>query len=269
MIAHPPCTYLSVSGARWLYHPDDAHLPVSERREHPHHLGRRKAKEEALIADFKGDEQLKDFYEYVVNLSREEYQFNKEIVKKREVQYFRDIIQKTLKRRNNMLLNLEPRSSRNSTPYLIEEYIISPNYEAMIPDSNGEYSDEEIRDMIERINVFLRSNPIEGRRHLSLLVQKHRYQIGVENEAEKVSTGKVLINTDQQIAARLALSYLNKLNDEQLLNLAYSMQILTEEELAEFKKPYSKFSGKRTGQSGHETASIKGTKECYEVAEKG
>ena len=24
MIAHPPCTYLSVCGARWLYHPDDA-----------------------------------------------------------------------------------------------------------------------------------------------------------------------------------------------------------------------------------------------------
>ena len=39
MIAHPPCTYLSVSGARWLYHPDDAHLPIEQRREHPHHLG--------------------------------------------------------------------------------------------------------------------------------------------------------------------------------------------------------------------------------------
>ena len=25
MIAHPPCTYLSVSGARWLYDPEDAH----------------------------------------------------------------------------------------------------------------------------------------------------------------------------------------------------------------------------------------------------
>ena len=23
MIAHPPCTYLSVSGARWYYHPQD------------------------------------------------------------------------------------------------------------------------------------------------------------------------------------------------------------------------------------------------------
>ena len=47
MIAHPPCTYLSVSGARWLYHPDDAGLPIEQRREHPHHLGRRKMKAEA------------------------------------------------------------------------------------------------------------------------------------------------------------------------------------------------------------------------------
>ena len=49
MIAHPPCTYLSVSGARWLYHPDDANLPIEQRREHPHHLGRRKMKAEAEL----------------------------------------------------------------------------------------------------------------------------------------------------------------------------------------------------------------------------
>ena len=48
MIAHPPCTYLSVSGARWLYHPDDAHLPVEQRREHPHHIGRRQMQKEAI-----------------------------------------------------------------------------------------------------------------------------------------------------------------------------------------------------------------------------
>ena len=35
MIAHPPCTFLAVSGAKWYYHPDDAHLPVEERRPHP------------------------------------------------------------------------------------------------------------------------------------------------------------------------------------------------------------------------------------------
>jgi hypothetical protein len=35
MIAFPPCTYLSVSGAQWYYHPDDKHLPKDERRPHP------------------------------------------------------------------------------------------------------------------------------------------------------------------------------------------------------------------------------------------
>jgi len=35
MIAHPPCTYLAVSGARWYYHPDDKDLPVEKRRPHP------------------------------------------------------------------------------------------------------------------------------------------------------------------------------------------------------------------------------------------
>ena len=27
MIAHPPCTFLAVSGARWYYHPEDNQLP--------------------------------------------------------------------------------------------------------------------------------------------------------------------------------------------------------------------------------------------------
>ena len=35
MIAHPPCTYLAVSGARWYYHPEDKELPVEQRRPHP------------------------------------------------------------------------------------------------------------------------------------------------------------------------------------------------------------------------------------------
>ncbi len=35
MIAHPPCTYLAVSGNKWLYHPDDWKLPVAKRRPHP------------------------------------------------------------------------------------------------------------------------------------------------------------------------------------------------------------------------------------------
>ena len=34
-IMHPPCTYLTVSGNPWLYHPDDKGLPKNQRRPHP------------------------------------------------------------------------------------------------------------------------------------------------------------------------------------------------------------------------------------------
>lgn len=228
----------------------------------------RKAKEKVLLNNFAEAEKLRDFYEHVVHLSPEEYQLNKQIVKKREVQYFRNIIKKALDRKNNMILNIESRSSRNSTPYLIEEYILSPNYAAIKADDNGEYSDEEILEMIERINLFLSSNPVEGKKHLSLLVERYKYQIGVEKEAEKISLGKILMNTDQQIAARLALSYLNKLNDKELLDLAYSMKIITEEEVELFKKPYRKYSGKRTGEGGYVNSTIKQTQKSYSVGEK-
>ena len=48
MIAFPPCTYLAVSGARWLYHPEDNHLDYKDRRPHPKHLNRRKHQREGL-----------------------------------------------------------------------------------------------------------------------------------------------------------------------------------------------------------------------------
>jgi hypothetical protein len=40
-IFHPPCTFLSVSGAKWMYHPDDKDLPTSQRRPHPRFPTRR------------------------------------------------------------------------------------------------------------------------------------------------------------------------------------------------------------------------------------
>lgn len=52
MIAHPPCTFLAVSGAKWFYHPEDKELPVDKRRPHPRFPNRRKDQKEA-IAFFK------------------------------------------------------------------------------------------------------------------------------------------------------------------------------------------------------------------------
>jgi hypothetical protein len=48
MIAHPPCTYLAVSGARWFYHPDDKYLPIENRRPHPKFPNRAKDRQEAV-----------------------------------------------------------------------------------------------------------------------------------------------------------------------------------------------------------------------------
>lgn len=48
MVAHPPCTYLAVSGAKWYYHPDDKDLPIEERRPHPKFPNRAKDREEAI-----------------------------------------------------------------------------------------------------------------------------------------------------------------------------------------------------------------------------
>jgi hypothetical protein len=48
MVAHPPCTFLAVSGARWYYHPEDNMLPTAHRRPHPRFLNRAKDRDEAL-----------------------------------------------------------------------------------------------------------------------------------------------------------------------------------------------------------------------------
>lgn len=49
LIGHPPCTYLSSSGACWYYHPDDKHLPTNKRRAHPKYPNRAKDRENAIL----------------------------------------------------------------------------------------------------------------------------------------------------------------------------------------------------------------------------
>lgn len=46
MIGHPPCTFLAVSGAKWMYNPEDKDLPIEERRPHPNFPNRKKDQED-------------------------------------------------------------------------------------------------------------------------------------------------------------------------------------------------------------------------------
>lgn len=48
MVAHPPCTYLAVSGAKWYYNPEDRDLPIEQRRPHPHFPNRAQDREEGV-----------------------------------------------------------------------------------------------------------------------------------------------------------------------------------------------------------------------------
>lgn len=40
MVAHPYCTYNTLAGIRWMYHPDDTALPQPDRRRHPKYPSR-------------------------------------------------------------------------------------------------------------------------------------------------------------------------------------------------------------------------------------
>lgn len=40
MIGHPYCTFNTLAGIRWMYHPDDTHLPSFFRRRHPQYPNR-------------------------------------------------------------------------------------------------------------------------------------------------------------------------------------------------------------------------------------
>lgn len=48
IIAHPPCTFLCVTGNKWFYHPDDKHLPAEQRRAHPRFPNRMADREKAV-----------------------------------------------------------------------------------------------------------------------------------------------------------------------------------------------------------------------------
>lgn len=48
LVAHPPCTFLAVSWAKWYYHPDDKDLPIEKRRPHPKFPNRANDREEGV-----------------------------------------------------------------------------------------------------------------------------------------------------------------------------------------------------------------------------
>lgn len=220
----------------------------------------RASMEANLKADYIGDEKLRKFYDYCVETSSEQYNFDKKIVKKKETEYFRNIIVKELKKDDTYVL---PRSSRGTMEYAIKVAMMS-GIEKVEPDEKGYYSDEKIKIMIENINAFLMSNPIDGIEHLNVTAPKKTYETG---NRKYITERK--ITDDQSIAARMAVGYLCQLNDTDLLDLGKELSCITQEQYNLFFKPYTEHSAKRKGGEGHYTSSAIGTAQDYSDAEKG
>ena len=198
--------------------------------------------EESLRASYTGNEYLRDWYSYCTQVTSEEYKFHKDIIKGQELEFFRDKIKEALRSKNEGNYDyFRKYSDHNSTEYAIGLAFEHDDFQVINPDKNGQYSDQQIKEIIENINLFYKVHPEYGIQYLQVTANKKRYSPqGTLSMERKVTR-------DQQIAARIAITYIMTLNDYELLELAKNLDIITQEQLNLFYSPYTEVSEKRKG----------------------
>lgn len=212
----------------------------------------------------KETEVLKDFYNYCVGITAEEYNFNKNIVKKKESEYFRKLIENELNKNCEKIYNLPKIPPRGSMEYAIKIAMMS-GIERVPMEKDGTYSDENIKQMISNVNAYLRDTPVDGINNLNVTAQRTTYITSKQKIIEERE-----VTDDQSIAARFAASYLCQLNDEDLLKLGENLDILSQKDIEILKKPYTKYSlkreGRQEGKEGHLADAAKQASKDYSDA---
>ena len=125
-------------------------------------------------------------------------------------------------------------------------------------------SDEEIRNMISRINDYLTVHPIDGIDRMNFEIERHRYTLINNNRIFKQNTKIEHLNPDEQLAARITISYLRGLNDEEYVELLYKIGILSEEDKEFLETPYSVLKPKEG--NGHRTDAMNQAQADYDDA---
>lgn len=238
----------------------------------------RKFMENKLKSSFRGNEYLKDFFNYCAETSSEEYYFNKSIVKAKELNFYRRKFEKAFKAKkkhenSNDYQYLTTIGNKQSVEYAIGLAFEDEDFQIIQPDENGKYSEEKTRRMIENLNAFYKSHPEYNINSSNLKVSATKVKKSIEDGEEVVSKRRRTLTRDQQIAARFAVSYVRTLNDYELLDLANNLKIITDEEKALAFRPYAEYSEKRKGGKGVVTDSASRTaidyKETTTEEEKG
>ena len=193
----------------------------------------RKNKEQAFIKGFQFDNDLKEFLEYCAQTTSEEYDFYKKLAIAGEIDIFRPMIEDALKDRLPGGYVSTSGYDRGSIEFAIRSVIGRGSIDIIEPQSNGEYTDDQILDMINRINVSLRAKPIEGVKNLDFIVNREKQGLNgtiIQTRA---------IGRDERIAARIALGFLGSLTENEIVDLGKRLKILSDDEIEVLKKPYS------------------------------
>jgi len=221
----------------------------------------RKNKEMDLKDKYDGNELLRDFYNYCVETTAEEYNYNKEIVKAKKIEYFRKRILEGIENREKDQGFTEPKAAKGTMEYAIE-IALQSGIDKVLPNSKGTYTDEAVEEMMKNINAYLKNNPVFGVNKLQVVGKKIRQEIdGTEHREPRK------ITHDQAVAARMAASYLCTLNDEELIKLAEDLGVVKKEDTKAFKISYKEYSMKRNGDKPVETDASKRAKADYACVE--
>lgn len=204
-----------------------------------------------------GNNDLAGFYEYCLNTSKRQYDYLKDIVRKQEIQYFRSMMTETAKRYKEDPYFF-PDADRGSVKRVIQVLYQPQTPVEILPPEDGEtYTDDEIAQIIENMNLYLEDNPIEGMKRLETMRAKTKEKMTKEGRITETYYRK--ISRDNQIAAHLAIEYLTTLSDYDVVELATKLKVIGKEELAVIKSKYTGEKGE-----GHLGNATRGTIKDYE-----
>lgn len=194
---------------------------------------RRGKYEEALMEQYAGKEEYKDFMKYILKTTPEEYQFIKQNCHKYGINLLIEKIEKAKERfkseNGEYITNIDDEIEQGIYDYMYSSDKGIPN-----PVNDKGYTDEEIEKIYRDINI-LRS--IQGKK-------------------------KLLLQRDERIAAQLALGYIEStFNDSNFINFCFQIGVISEEEVKVLRKPYDPVSN-----SYFITDSIVNARKAYEEA---
>lgn len=195
---------------------------------------RRSKYEESLMEQYDGDEKFKDFYNYILQTSPEEYQFIKASLHEYGINLLREKIMTARKQYEENTGDYANNSSDEIEQGILNYIIVS--HDGIPAPANGEeYTEEEIQHIHNRINHLRK---IQGRKPL-------------------------LLQRDERVAAQMALGYIEyRFHDGSFVDFCVNIGAMTPKQAQDVRQKYNPVT-----KQAHMSGSMQATSKAYEEAE--